>query len=57
MYAGTIRHRRFAVREHEFRHRIALAYADLDAPPRGKFLERAAVERARRRAPWTASSC
>jgi len=44
MYAGTIRHRRFAKGEHEFRHRIALAYADLDAPPRGKFLERAAVE-------------
>ena len=44
MYAGTIRHRRFAKGEHEFRHRIALAYADLDAPPPGKFLERAAVE-------------
>ena len=41
MYEGTIRHRRFAVREHEFRHRIALAYADLDAPPRGRFLDRA----------------
>ena len=35
MYVGTIRHRRFAVREHAFRHRIALAYVDLDAPPRG----------------------
>ena len=44
MYEGTIRHRRFAVASHEFRHRIALAYADLDAPPPGKFLERAAVE-------------
>ena len=33
MYAGTIRHRRFAVRSHEFRHRIAFAYLDLDALP------------------------
>jgi DUF1365 family protein len=33
MYAGTIRHRRFAVRSHEFRHRIAFAYVDLDALP------------------------
>jgi uncharacterized protein len=31
MYEGTIRHRRFAVREHAFRHRIALAYRDVDA--------------------------
>ena len=29
IYEGTIRHRRFAVRPHEFRHRIALAYVDL----------------------------
>ena len=35
MYEGTIRHRRFAVRAHGFRHRIALAYLDVDAPPRG----------------------
>ena len=34
LYEGTIRHRRFAVREHEFRHRIALAYVDLDELPR-----------------------
>ncbi|WP_037500435.1 DUF1365 domain-containing protein [Solirubrobacter soli] len=33
MYAGTIRHRRFAVAKHEFRHRIAFAYVDLDALP------------------------
>jgi len=33
MYAGTIRHRRFAVRSHEFRHRIAFAYLDLEALP------------------------
>ena len=33
MYEGTIRHRRFAVREHEFRYRIALAYLDLDELP------------------------
>jgi len=44
MYAGTIRHRRFAVREHHFRHRIAFAYADLDAPPPGSYLDRPAVE-------------
>jgi uncharacterized protein len=44
MYEGTIRHRRFAVTAHEFRHRVALAYADLDAPPRGRFLARADVE-------------
>lgn len=30
LYEGTIRHRRFAVREHAFRHRIAMAYLDLD---------------------------
>jgi DUF1365 family protein len=35
MYEGTIRHRRFAVREHGFRYRIALAYVDIAAPPRG----------------------
>ncbi len=40
MYAGTIRHRRFAVRGHAFRYRIALAYREL--PVRG-FLSRAEV--------------
>jgi DUF1365 family protein len=30
IYEGTIRHRRFAVRPHEMRHRIALVYLDLD---------------------------
>jgi uncharacterized protein len=30
IYEGTIRHRRFAVRSHEFSHRLALAYLDLD---------------------------
>ncbi|HXN38064.1 MAG TPA: DUF1365 domain-containing protein [Solirubrobacteraceae bacterium] len=30
IYEGTIRHRRFAVRAHEFRHRLALLYLDLD---------------------------
>ena len=30
IYEGTIRHRRFAVRSHEFSHRMALAYLDLD---------------------------
>jgi DUF1365 family protein len=32
-YEGTVRHRRFAVREHAFRHRISLAYVDLDELP------------------------
>jgi len=44
MYEGTIRHRRFAVREHGFKHRIALAYADLQAPPPGDYLGHGAVE-------------
>jgi uncharacterized protein len=30
IYEGTIDHRRFAVRPHEFRHRIALVYLDLE---------------------------
>ena len=30
IYEGTICHRRFAVRSHEFSHRLALAYLDLD---------------------------
>ncbi len=29
LYEGTIRHRRFAVRAHEFNHRVALVYLDL----------------------------
>ena len=33
LYEGTIRHRRFAVREREFRHRLALVYVDLDEVP------------------------
>jgi DUF1365 family protein len=33
LYEGTIRHRRFAVREREFRHRLALLYVDLDELP------------------------
>lgn len=33
MYAGTIRHRRFAVREHAFTHRIALAYRKVGRAP------------------------
>jgi uncharacterized protein len=40
VYGGTIRHRRFAVRRHGFRHRIALAYFDLEAPPQGGRLVR-----------------
>ena len=34
LYEGTIRHRRFAVRERVFRHRLALVYVDLDELPR-----------------------
>jgi len=30
IYEGTIRHRRYAVHSHEFSHRLALAYLDLD---------------------------
>jgi len=30
IYEGTIRHRRFAVRSHEFSHRVALVYLDLE---------------------------
>jgi uncharacterized protein len=33
IYEGTVRHRRFAVREREFRHRLALLYTDLDELP------------------------
>jgi DUF1365 family protein len=33
IYSGTIRHRRFAEREREFRHRVAMAYVDLDELP------------------------
>ncbi len=33
IYEGTVRHRRFAVRKHELRHRLALAYVDLDELP------------------------
>jgi len=33
LYEGTIRHRRFAVRNNVFRHRIAMAYIDLDELP------------------------
>jgi uncharacterized protein len=33
-YEGTVRHRRFAVREQAFRHRISMAYVDLDELPR-----------------------
>jgi DUF1365 family protein len=33
LYEGHIRHRRFAVRNHEFRYRLAMAYIDLDELP------------------------
>jgi hypothetical protein len=43
LYVGTVRHRRFAVRRHELRHRMAMAYLDLDELPRlagGRLLAR-----------------
>jgi DUF1365 family protein len=43
IYEGTIRHRRFAVRERAFRHRLALLYVDLDELPGllgGRFVAR-----------------
>jgi uncharacterized protein len=33
LYEGTVAHRRFAVREHAFRHRVSMAYLDLDELP------------------------
>jgi DUF1365 family protein len=33
IYEGTVRHRRFVVRSHEFRQRLTLAYIDLDELP------------------------
>lgn len=33
VYAGTVRHRRFAVRRHDLEHRVAMAYLDLDEIP------------------------
>lgn len=43
VYAGTVRHRRFAERHGEFRHRVAYAYVDLAELPRllgGRLLRR-----------------
>jgi DUF1365 family protein len=33
IYEGTLRHRRFAVKDRQFNHRLALAYIDLDELP------------------------
>ncbi|MGI8622614.1 MAG: DUF1365 domain-containing protein [Solirubrobacteraceae bacterium] len=33
LYEGTVRHRRFAVRDNEFRHKVAYAYLDLAELP------------------------
>ena len=33
IYEGTVRHRRFAERSHEFSYRLALAYVDLEELP------------------------
>lgn len=33
IYEGTVRHRRFRERSHEFRHKIAMVYVDLDELP------------------------
>jgi hypothetical protein len=43
IYEGAVRHRRFDVRGHEFRYRLALAYVDLDELPTllsGRLLKR-----------------
>jgi DUF1365 family protein len=42
-YEGTVRHRRFAVRERAFRHTISMAYADLTQLDDAKLLGDAAV--------------
>ena len=34
LYEGSVRHRRFAVRDNEFTHKVAYAYLDLDELPR-----------------------
>ena len=40
IYEGTVRHRRFAERAHEFEYRLALVYIDLDEPlPRGRLVK------------------
>ena len=53
IYEGHIRHRRFAVRPHAFRHRIAMAYVDLEELPQllgGRLVrERPGLVRFRRR--------
>ena len=33
LYVGTVRHRRFAVRDNEFSHKVAYGYVDLEALP------------------------
>jgi uncharacterized protein len=39
IYEGTVRHRRFTEREHEFKYRLALAYLDLEEPlPSGRLV-------------------
>jgi uncharacterized protein len=53
IYEGAVRHRRFEVRGHEFRYRLALAYLDLDELPvllNGRLVrDRPGVVRFRRR--------
>jgi DUF1365 family protein len=53
IYEGAVRHRRFEEHGHQFRHRLALAYIDLDELPwllRGRFLApRPGLVRFRRR--------
>jgi DUF1365 family protein len=40
IYEGTVRHRRFAERPHEFTYRLALVYLDLGEPlPRGRLVK------------------
>ena len=53
IYEGAVRHRRFEVRRHEFRYRLALAYIDLDELPQlldgGLLARRPGLVRFRRR--------
>jgi DUF1365 family protein len=47
LYRGTVRHRRFAVEGREFRHRVTMAYLDLDDLPRRLLARRAGLVRLR----------
>ena len=54
IYDGTIRHRRYADRDNEFEHGIALAYVDLDELP--TLLGGRLTRRRSRRSPTTSTA-